>query len=143
MYTLGGVANPETGWGLIGESWQMLSMLETYGEAPWFRLGDRDLGTHLLRRGLLDAGQTLTQVTARLAGALGIKQTILPASDDRHATMVDTLEAGTLVFQEYFVRHRWQPTAKRIWYDAAPNAAPSQAVLTALNDSRGDHHMPL
>jgi len=135
MYTLGGVANPETGWGVMDESWHMLAMLEKYGETPWFRLGDRDMATHLLRKHLLDAGHSLTDITQRLANGLGITQRILPASDDDHATMVDTEGGMTLAFQEYFVRHRWQPIVKRVWYASEKNAVPSDAVLRALDEA--------
>jgi LPPG:FO 2-phospho-L-lactate transferase len=135
MYTLGGVANPETGWGVKDESWQMLVMLEKYGEAPWFRLGDRDMATHLLRRHLLGAGHSLTDITKRLSRGLGITHTILPASDDRHATMLDTDSGTTLAFQEYFVRYRWQPIVKRVWYASDGNAAPSDAVVVALDEA--------
>lgn len=134
-YTLGGVANSETGWGLAGESWQTLEMLHTYGEEPWFRLGDKDIATHLLRTSLLREGVTLTAITDRLRQALNIRQYIRPASDDRCATMVDTVEHGTLAFQEYFVRHRWQPTVRRVWYDGVEKAMPSLEVVAALENA--------
>ena len=132
MYTLGGVANPESGWGLAGDSNQMLDMLRQYGEQPWFGLGDRDLATHLLRTQWLAEGQSLTQVTARLCRGLGIPQAILPMSDDPVRTLVDTVEHGQLAFQEYFVRHRWQPVVERISYAGAAAARPGEAVLSAL-----------
>ncbi len=132
MYTLAGLANPQTGWGLAGDTWQMLDMLTRYGEQPWFRLGDRDLATHLLRTQWLAAGVPLTEVTARLAGALGMPGRLLPATDDPVRTMVETVERGTLGFQEYFVRHRWQPTVRRVWYQGAGDARATDAVLSAL-----------
>lgn len=136
-YTLSGHANPETGWGVQGDSRQMLGMLANYGETPWFGLGDKDMATHILRRQALEQGQSLTQITRHLTQALGIQQTILPATDDRLRTMVDTQELGTLSFQEYFVRHRWQPIVRRIWYDGVESAQPSEAVLQAFAQADG------
>jgi LPPG:FO 2-phospho-L-lactate transferase len=135
MYTLAEVANPETGWGLAGESWQMLGMMERYGEMPWFRLGDRDVATHLMRISMLKEGHTLTKVTKHLSKALGIQQTILPVSDKRLSTMIDTVEGETLAFQDYFVRQRWQPVVKRIWYNGGGNAEPSSEMLAALDQA--------
>jgi LPPG:FO 2-phospho-L-lactate transferase len=135
MYTLAGVANPATGWGLAGDSWAMLDMLARYGEEPWFRLGDRDLATHLLRTQWLAAGVTLTEVTGRLMHGLGVAHRLLPATDDLLMTMVDTVEHGTLPFQEYFVRHRWQPTMQRVWFQGAEHAWVTAAVDEALTQA--------
>ncbi len=103
MYTLAGLANPKTGWGVADESFAALTMISAYGEDTWFRLGDRDLATHILRTQRLRAGERLTEVTARLAGALGVSSALLPMSDEPVSTMLDT-DAGLLEFQEYFVR---------------------------------------
>ena len=103
MYTLAGLANPKTGWGVADESFATLAMISAYGEDTWFRLGDRDLATHILRTQRLRAGERLTEVTARLAGALGVSSALLPMSDEPVSTMLDT-DAGLLEFQEYFVR---------------------------------------
>ncbi len=135
MYTLGAVANPETGWGFAGETWQMLDMLAQYGEQAWFRLGDRDLATHVLRTEWLRQGVTLTEVTARLARSLDVQPRLLPVTDDPVATLVDTEEYGTLPFQVYFVRYRWQPAARRIWYHSADRARATDAVLLALHEA--------
>ncbi|GAB4412685.1 MAG: 2-phospho-L-lactate transferase [Anaerolineae bacterium] len=135
MYTLAGIANPETGWGVAGDSWQMLAMLMRYGEEGWFRLGDRDLATHLLRTHWLAQGMSLTEVTARLAQALGVQQRLLPVTDDPLATLVETAEYGTLAFQEYFVRHRWQPVARRVWFEGAETAQMTAAVAQALAEA--------
>src|SRR5215210_149857 len=78
MYTLAGISNPETGWGLAGESFDTLDMLERYGEETWFKLGDRDLATHIIRTSRLRSGETLTGVTAGLAGALDVRSALLP-----------------------------------------------------------------
>lgn len=135
MYTLGGVANSDTGWGLAGDTTQMLDMLRQYGEQPWFKLGDRDLATHLLRTRWLAEGQSLTQVTGRLCKGLGVDQAILPMSDDPVRTLVDTVEYGELAFQEYFVKYRWQPVAKGITYAGAEAARPSETALTAIQEA--------
>ncbi|WP_119072557.1 2-phospho-L-lactate transferase [Aggregatilinea lenta] len=116
MYTLAGLNNPVMGWGLDGDTRQMIEMMGRYGEDVWFGLGDRDVATHLLRTQWLREGQRLTEVTARLCTALGVACRLLPVTDDPLATMVDTVEKGTLAFQEYFVRERWQPTVRRVWF---------------------------
>ena len=103
MYTLAGVANEETGWGVENESFNSLAMISTYGEDAWFRLGDRDLATHVLRTERLRAGARLTEVIAGLATALGVESTLLPMCDELVATVLKTPE-GLLEFQEYFVR---------------------------------------
>lgn len=103
MYTLAGIANPETGWGIAGESFNSLEMLGSYGEDTWFKLGDRDLATHLLRTQRLRAGEPLTRITRDLSRALGTSSDILPMCDEPVATKIQTPE-GTLDFQEYFVR---------------------------------------
>lgn len=135
MYTLAGLANPVTGWGIVDESWQMAEMMKTYGEAVWFNLGDRDLATHLIRTHALHNGKTLTDVTKRLSSALGIHNHILPATDDTIATVVETKELGTLNFQEYFVKHRWQPTVTSITFKGEGTARTTSSVMTALNEA--------
>lgn len=133
MYTLSGQANPATGWGLKGETWNMADMMKTYGEAIWFNLGDHDLATHLIRTRALQEGQTLTDVTSRLASALGVQQIILPATDDLLATQVHTEELGLLNFQEYFVKHGWQPTVTSITFKGGETARATSPVLAAIN----------
>lgn len=135
MYTLAGVANPETGWGIAGDTRQMIGMLERYGEPVWFSLGDRDLATNLLRTRLLDHGLPLSVATARLAGALGVTAHLLPMTNDHVATMLDTEECGVLEFQEYFVRYRWQPRVKRLWYEGANAAQPAPGVIEAIESA--------
>lgn len=135
MYTLAGVANPATGWGVDGDTRQMLDMLARYGEAPWFGLGDRDLATHLLRTTWLADGVTLTEATTRLASALGVGCQLLPATDDLLRTMIDTRAMGTLGFQEYFVRHRWQPVAERVWFRRGEVCDVTEQVRVALESA--------
>ncbi len=132
MYTLAGVANSATGWGVADETWGALDMLARYGEEPWFRLGDRDLATHLLRTHALRRGETLTDVTRRLSSALGVKPALLPATDDPLMTLLDTAQDGTLEFQDYFVRRRWQPVVTRVWLRGVEQARPTESVLAAL-----------
>ena len=103
MYTLVGLANEETGWGVTDESFNALAMISAYGEDAWFKLGDRDLATHILRTERLRVGMRLTKVTAGLAAALGVRSTLLPMCDEPVSTVLKTPE-GLLDFQEYFVR---------------------------------------
>jgi LPPG:FO 2-phospho-L-lactate transferase len=103
MYTLAGLANKETGWGVADESFAALGMISAYGEDTWFRLGDRDLATHVLRTQRLRAGTRLTEVTGGLAAALRVRSTLLPMCDEPVSTVLKTPE-GLLEFQEYFVR---------------------------------------
>ena len=132
MYTLAGIANPATGWGLDGDTWQMFDMLAHYGEDVWFRLGDRDMASHVLRTYWLSQHLPLTTITARLSEGLGIGPRLLPVTDDRVATMVETREQGVLGFQEYFVRHRWQPTVTRVWFEGVEAARMTEQVAAAL-----------
>ena len=134
MYTLAGVANPATGWGLDGDTFNNLEMLTRYHADDWFRLGDRDLATHLLRTKMLHEGRTLTEVTAQLSTALSVRATILPMTDARVATMVDTDE-GLLGFQEYFVHRRWQPVVRAIRFAGIEAAVPSKKALAAIDEA--------
>jgi len=131
MYTLSGLANPETGWGLAGDTFNSLAMLRQLGADAWFNLGDRDLATHIRRTQLLKQGETLSQVTATLSRALGIQHTIIPMSDDPVRTMVDTDE-GRLAMQEYFVKRRAEPPATGITYAGAATAKPASGFLQAI-----------
>jgi LPPG:FO 2-phospho-L-lactate transferase len=132
MYTLAGMVNPETGWGIAGDTFNTLEMISDYGEAAWFKLGDRDLATHILRTRMLYEGRTLTQVTRALSDALGVRATILPMTDERVATMVETIE-GELTFQEYFVHRRWQPVVKSVRFMGIQEACPSTEALRAID----------
>ena len=105
LYNLAGVNNPATGWGLADETHRTLAMMQRYGAADWFSLGDADLATHLIRTERLRAGATLTAVTAELRAALGITAALLPMSDQPVRTLVHSDE-GVLPFQRYFVQRR-------------------------------------
>ena len=120
MYTLAGIANPATGWGILGDTAATLGMIGRYGRSTWFWLGDRDLATHILRTERLRAGTRLTEVTAELATALGVTARILPMCDEPVATLVET-PAGLLEFQDYFVRRRQQDTVLGIRFEGHPD----------------------
>jgi LPPG:FO 2-phospho-L-lactate transferase len=132
LYTLAGLANPETGWGLRDESWNFLDALGQLGGETWFRLGDRDLATHVERSHRLWAGESLTEVTAALCAALGVRMRVLPMTDDIFRTMVQT-EDGELEFQEYFVQRRCEPRITGFRFDGLGSAFPTEQVLTALD----------
>jgi LPPG:FO 2-phospho-L-lactate transferase len=134
MYTLAGLANPQTGWGIAGDTFAALEMLGKVGGETWFRVGDRDLATHVRRTQLLREGQRLTQATEILCRALGIAAhvRILPMTDDAVPTLVETDE-GTLAFQEYFVRRAWQPVIRRIRFQNIEQAQPSAEAQAALD----------
>lgn len=133
MYTLGGISNRDTGWGQAHETWSFLEALSHLGGETWFRLGDRDLATHVERTRRLRAGESLTDVTAALCGALGIAARVLPMSDDSVRTVVLT-ETGELSFQHYFVRDACGPTVSGFRFDGIDTARPSPAFLAALED---------
>jgi len=130
-YTLAGIANPETGWGRANETWNTLASLEELGGPLWFRLGDRDLGTHLERTRRLKSGETLSQITRNFCRRWGVASTVLPASDQAIPTWVST-EEGELPFQEYFVRRRCQPQVRSFRFVGVENAAPAPGVLDAI-----------
>ena len=134
MYTLAGLSNPETGWGIAGETFAALESLGRLGEDTWFGLGDRDLATHIVRTKLLGQGTTLSEVTAHLSSRLGVRHPIAPMSDDRVRTVVET-DGGTLPFQTYFVKLRCEPAAAAIRYEGADAAKPSKAFKTALESA--------
>jgi LPPG:FO 2-phospho-L-lactate transferase len=131
MYTLAGISNPETGWGLVGESFEALNMLARYGEDTWFMLGDRDLATHVLRTARLHAGQTLTTITGSLSDSLGVRSVILPMSDDMVSTVLKT-PVGLLEFQEYFVRRGQRDEVLGVELRGIEDARPTEAVLGAV-----------
>lgn len=132
MYTLAGLANPVTGWGVVDDTFQAMELLGRYGRPTWFRLGDRDLATHIARGERLRQGAGLGAVTAELAGALGIRAALLPMCDEPVATLVDT-PAGRLEFQDYFVRRHQQDAVLGVVYAGAAAALLPEAVGRALD----------
>ncbi|MBZ0284966.1 MAG: 2-phospho-L-lactate transferase [Anaerolineae bacterium] len=135
MYTLSGLVDKTNGWGISGDTRNTLNVLSRYGEDTWFGLGDQDMATHILRTRMLQAGYTLTEVTERLTKSLGISQRVLPMTDVPVATIVDTKEHGELEFQEYFVRHRWQPTVTGLRFAGIEQAVMNEAVESALTQA--------
>ena len=131
MYTLAGLANTDTGWGVRDETWSAAEMLATYGAPTWFRLGDRDLATHLVRSELLRTGARLTDVTARLCEALGVEARLLPMTDEPVRTHVRTA-GGWLEFQEWFVGRRHADPALEVRFDGIEQAHPTPEVLRAI-----------
>ncbi|MDB5448538.1 MAG: LPPG:Fo 2-phospho-L-lactate transferase [Phenylobacterium sp.] len=130
VYTLADLSDRERGWGLAGETWNFMAQLRRLGGPDWFNLGDHDLAMHVERSRRLRDGETLSEITRTLSGALGIRHPLVPMSDAAVRTRVET-EAGDLGFQEYFVRERCQPVAREIRFEGAERASPSPG-LTAL-----------
>jgi LPPG:FO 2-phospho-L-lactate transferase len=135
MYTLAGVANPATGWGLAGETWAFMDALDRLGGESWFRLGDRDLATHVVRTGMLRSGATPSEVTRALCARLGVTHAVVPMSDNPVRTLVDTDE-GELSFQDYFVRRHCEPVLRGLRFADAEKAHPAPAFVQALGDPR-------
>ena len=131
MYTLSGIVNPSTGWGVASESFNALGMMVRFGESAWFKLGDKDFATHILRTARLYAGETLTRVTADLSRSLGVQSTILPMCDEPVATVIETPD-GHLEFQEYFVRRGQSDEVLGARFKGIEEARPSEAVVEAL-----------
>ena len=133
-YTLAGLANPETGWGRVNEEWNAFGNVSMLGGPDWFKLGDKDLGTHLERTRRLNQGQTLTQITKDFCKAWGIEHTVLPMSDQPVRTIVETDE-GELAFQEYFVHRRCEPRVKGFRFDRVENAEPAHGACEAIQSA--------
>ncbi len=131
MYTLAGLANDATGWGVLDETWSGAEMLERYGAPTWFKLGDRDLATHLLRTAAVRGGERLTDVEATLASTLGVRAKLLPMSDSPIRTSVRTAD-GWLDFQEYFVRRHHADEALELRFSGAADARPTPEVIQAI-----------
>jgi LPPG:FO 2-phospho-L-lactate transferase len=131
-YTLAGAENPETGWGLAGETFATIDALGRYGADTWFRLGDRDLATHLFRTQLLREGATLSEATRRVTSAWGLGPRLIPMSDDRIATRIG-VAAGELAMQEWFVRERCEPPVLGVRFDGAETAIAAPGVVDAIH----------
>ena len=131
VYTLAGRANEEQGWGLAGETWQTMDALEQLGGDTWFRLGDRDMATHLWRTCQLAAGRSLSEVTADLAARMGVAAHIHPMTDDTVRTVVHCAE-GELPFQHYFVRHRCAPAVTAFSFEGISAARPNRNAMRLL-----------
>ena len=129
MYTLAGLANPDTGWGIVSDTWSASAMLGRFGAATWFRLGDADMATHVERSRRLRTGERLTEVTRALATALDVPAALLPMSDQPVRTQVATQD-GWLDFQDYFVRRAHRDEVRQVRFvgvetaQASPEVAP-------------------
>lgn len=134
LYTLAGLIDTQRGWGVAGDTYTAHAMFARYGEPIWFTLGDADLATHATRTQLLAEGATLTDATASMAAALGIRGRILPATDDRCRTVIET-DDGPLEFQDYFVRHRQEPEVRGVRLEGVQDARPTAAVLQAIGEA--------
>ena len=131
LYTLTGRSDDDRGWGRADESWRALETVTELGGDDWFRLGDRDIGLHLVRTELLRSGASLTEATARIARALGLEARLLPATDDPVRTFLET-PAGTFAFQTWFVARGHRDEVDAVHYAGAPEAVPAPGVLDAL-----------
>lgn len=135
MYTLAGLANDETGWGLRHETWSASAMLRRYGSDTWFQLGDQDMATHVRRTEGLRAGRRLTDVTAELVERLAVPARLLPMTDDPVRTELRTSE-GWLEFQDYFVRRGQRDTVLEVRRRGIEAATPTPDVLRAIAEAR-------
>ena len=133
-YTLADLVNPETGWGLRGESRRTLDRLSELGGPDWFMIGDLDLATHLYRTHRLLAGDPLSEITRDLTARLGLECVVTPVTDDRLRTVVGT-DAGALAFQDYFVRRRASDAVRSLRFEGAESAQPAPLVLDALSEA--------
>lgn len=134
-YSLAGLANPMTGWGREGETWNCLEELKRLGAPDWFNLGDKDLALHLERTRQLQAGSTLSAVTESLCAKMGIDHSVLPMSDDPVRTKIVTREMGTLPFQEYFVKQQCRPTMTKCYFEGINSAKLTQKGRKALEEA--------
>lgn len=133
-YALSGLSDYERGWGISGDTFSAMSMIKTLGGPDWFSLGDVDLGISLFRTDLLEKGERLSEIEKKIADRLGIHCSILPMTDDRLSTYLDT-DVGELAFQNYFVEHRWQPKVRRILFQGESGAVPGPGVIEAIESS--------
>jgi LPPG:FO 2-phospho-L-lactate transferase len=132
LYTLAGLGDDERGWGRAGETWNALAAAAAWGGEDWFRVGDLDLGLHLVRTQALREGATLSEVTARLVRAAGIEATLRPATDDRLRTQVVT-PSDTFSFQEWFVARAHADEVDEVRFEGAENARPAPGVVEAMD----------
>ena len=131
LYALAGLNDEERGWGRAGETWHALETVAALGGESWFRLGDRDLALHLVRTQALRGGAPLSAVTARIAAALGVETLLLPATDDRLRTWIET-PAGDFPFQEWFVARGHRDEVDAVRFEGAEQALPAPGVLDEL-----------
>lgn len=135
IYRLAGIFNESAGYGIKDDTFRILEMLERIGEDPWFRIGDKDFATHLLRTQMLRTGRALTETTLELCRRFGVRADVVPMSDDSVRTRFET-DAGELSFQEFFVRERLKPKLQGIKFAGADVARPTSAVIKALESAQ-------
>lgn len=133
-YSLAGLANPETGWGFAGDTFNALETLGTLGADTWFGLGDHDLALHIRRTDMLRSGMTLSEITLELATRMGVRHPIVPMSDQRVSTIVQSSD-GEMPFQEYFVHRRSEPEVIGLRFDGAADAKPSPAFAASIENA--------
>ena len=136
VYTLAGAVNPDTGWGLSGETWQAMDALDRYGGITWFRLGDRDLATHLYRTHRMDQGADLAAVTKEISTAWGLELAVSPVTNDRIETRVTTVDEGEIGFQDYFVRRRHDVAVTAVRVAGSETAQPAPGLIEILATAR-------
>jgi len=132
IYTLGNEINPDTGWGLRDEGWRAMDMLAMYGGIDWFRLGDRDIGTHLFRTQRLSEGATLSEVTREIAAKWGVGVNVIPMSNDPVRTIVTTVRGEDLNFQDYFVRLAHDVEIASIKFQGHETAHPAPELISEI-----------
>lgn len=131
LYVLSGLLSKERGWGVQSDTFLCLQTMAQYGEPDWFKVGDRDLAIHILRSRFVAEGKTLTEATAEIARRLEVSARVLPMSNDRVQTRIQT-PAGDLSFEEYFVKRRFQDEVHSVRFEGAPEAEPAPGVLDAI-----------
>ncbi len=136
LYTLAGIVDEEKGWGIKGDTFHCLEMLGLYGQETWFKLGDRDLATHIYRTMLLRQGLTLAEVTDRIRSALGVRVRVLPMSNEPVRTMILTDE-GLMHFQEYLVKRGARDRVLEVRFEGVEEARPTPGVLEAIEEAEG------
>jgi LPPG:FO 2-phospho-L-lactate transferase len=134
-YTLARLANPDTGWGREAETWNVFDNIDRLGGSDWFHIGDKDLATHLERTRRLKAGQPLSQIVHDFCESWGITPNILPMTNDKVSTVVDTVEHGELAFQDYFVHLGCKPTVKKFRFEGIETARPAPGVLEGISNA--------
>jgi len=134
-YTLAGIVDEEKGWGIKGDTFQCLEALRRLNQEAWFAIGDRDLATHIFRTNLLKGGRKLSEVTAEVARALGLKMAILPMTDDKFETRILTAN-GSLHFQEYLVKRGSKDKVLGVEFLGADNAKPAAGVIDAVMNAK-------
>jgi LPPG:FO 2-phospho-L-lactate transferase len=133
MYTLADAINPDTGWGLAGETWRVMESLERLGGVTWFSLGDQDLATHCYRTQRLAEGAALSEITGELARSFGVGVTLIPVTDDPLRTRLQLVDGPEVGFQEYFVHRKHDVAVESVRFEGAEQAKPAPGVLEAVD----------